>query len=65
MFARNMSVKFDISACNFGDSCLMLMMPVFYLADLIYSPQNVSPVLHSEYAGLDEVAILFRDRMWI
>jgi len=36
MFARNMSVKFDIfSAYNFGDSCLMLMMPVFYLADLM------------------------------
>lgn len=46
-------------------SYLMVMMPLFYLIDMVYSPQNVSPVLHSEYAELEVAAILCRDRMWI
>lgn len=38
---------------------------LFYLTDMIYSPHNVSPGLHSEYTELEVVAILRRDRMWI
>lgn len=65
MLARNTSETFEISSYKFGDSSFMFMIPLFFLTDMVYSPQNTSPVLHSEYAELEVAAILCRDRMWI
>lgn len=63
MFTRNIRDVWNFRFQLLLHSCLMLMMPVFYLADMIYSPQNLSPDLHSECAELEVVAILCRDRI--